>query len=109
MCVVRDMARDFAAGFYNSPAWRKTQAAYIKQAQGLCEICRSKGLIVPGVIVHHKIHLTPENITDPGVTLDPGNLMLVCRECHAEQHKKRERRYTVDECGRVTATTSPRV
>lgn len=99
-----DMAREFARGFYHSQAWRKCQAQYIRQAQGLCERCKERGLIVPGVIVHHRIHLTPNNITDSAVTLSPANLMLLCRDCHAEIHKKNIKRYKVDENGRVTIT-----
>lgn len=98
------MARDFAVAFYHSQAWKKCQASYTKQAHGLCEVCKSKGLIVPGVIVHHKIHLTPENISDPDITLNPGNLMLVCRDCHADIHRERTRRYTADDMGRIIAT-----
>ena len=97
------MAREFARQFYHSQAWKNCQAQYVKQAKGLCERCREKGLIVPGVIVHHKVHLTPDNILDPDVTLNADNLMLLCRDCHAEIHKKRTRRFDIDENGRVIA------
>ena len=97
--------RDFAKGFYLSSAWEAARSAYRKQAGGLCEVCAAKGLIVPGEIVHHKIHLTPGNITNPDITLSFENLQLVCRDCHAEIHK-RKKRYTVGEDGRVYAPTS---
>ena len=54
--------------------------------------------------MHHKIPLTPENVTDPEITLNWDNLMLLCRECHAAVHKP-QKRYTVDELGRVHGTT----
>lgn len=54
----------------------------------------------PGVIVHHRIHLTPQNITNPMIVLNWNNLELLCRECHAKEHGK-EKRYTIDELGRV--------
>ena len=95
--------REFAEGFYNSPAWKATRKAYSKSKGGLCERCLAKGLISPGEAVHHKIHLTPENINDPNVTLNWSNLELLCRNCHGEEHKKIKRRYKVDELGRVTA------
>lgn len=59
-----------------------------------------RGIYRPGDIVHHKIHLTPENISDPGVSLSWDNLELLCRDCHALAHKP-EKRYKVDELGRV--------
>lgn len=93
--------KDYAKQFYLSPAWVACRTAYKKQAGGLCEVCAKKGLIVPGEIVHHKIHITPNNIHDPNITLSFQNLELVCRSCHAEIHGKKKKRYKVDEYGRV--------
>lgn len=45
---------------------------------GLCEECHE----ALGYIVHHRTELTPENISDPAVTLDPSNLEYVCKDCH---------------------------
>ena len=90
----------FSQSFYNSAAWKKCRSAYIKQAGGLCERCKAKGLIVAGDAVHHKIYITPDNITDPNITLNPNNLELLCRSCHEIEHRRR-RRYTVDKYGRV--------
>lgn len=95
--------QDFAAAFYFSPAWRKCRANYIKSVGGLCEDCLAKGVYTPGVIVHHIKPLTPDNIHDEVVTLGWENLRLVCRDCHAEEHEQRKRRYKVDEFGRVSA------
>ena len=76
---------------------------YAKSVGGLCEPCKQKGIYTAGEIVHHKIPITPDNINDSGITLSWDNLMLVCRECHAQIHNRTERRYEVDEYGRVTA------
>ena len=95
--------KDYAKGFYKSQAWKKCRAAYARSRGGLCERCLSKGIYTPGEIVHHKVHLTPDNIDDPTVTLDWNNLELVCRECHAAEHDRRQRRWSIDELGRVTA------
>lgn len=95
------MAREFARAFYHSRAWKQCQAAYVKQAGGLCERCLQSGLITAGEIVHHKIHLTPGNINDPNIALNADNLQLLCRDCHAAAHKS-IRRWKVDEYGRVT-------
>jgi len=87
--------KPWAETFYNSPAWKQTRRAYSKSVVHLCERCGR-----PGVIVHHKIPLTPENVTDPDITLNWKNLQLLCRDCHAQVHKP-EKRYKVDELGRV--------
>lgn len=95
------MARDFAYSFYNSTEWKKCRESYAKSKRYLCEDCLSKGLYTPGEIVHHIINLTPENINDPSVTMNFSNLRLVCRKCHGEEHAQRDRRYVIDELGRV--------
>lgn len=82
--------------------WKDCRKAYIKSVGGLCERCYSKGIIKHGDTVHHKTPLTPENINDPSVTLNPENLELLCRSCHAEIHKP-EKRYKVDEWGKIIA------
>lgn len=87
--------------FYVSPEWIRCRKAYAKSVGGLCERCKNKGLITAGEIVHHKTHLTPTNINDPEITMNWGNLMLLCRKCHAEIHK-RQTRYKVNPDGTVT-------
>ena len=94
--------KEYAAGFYSSKAWQRTREAYKKSVGGLCEICWSKGILKPGEIVHHKTHISPDNINDPEITLSFNNLQLVCRDCHAQIHDRKQRRYKVDDMGRVT-------
>lgn len=94
--------KEFARAFYQSPAWKNCRKAYAKSRRGLCERCLDRDVVRPGVIVHHLVHITPENVGDPDVVLNWNNLQLVCRDCHAELHSGREnRRYTIDEFGRV--------
>lgn len=95
--------RDFARSFYSSKAWQETRRAYRKSVGGLCERCLAKGIYRAGVIVHHKVYLSPDNINDPDVSLNWNNLELVCRDCHAAEHEKIIRRYTVDDQGRISA------
>ena len=85
--------------FYTTTAWRKCRAAVLSEHGGLCQICMSKGLIEPAVHVHHVKPITPDNVDDPRITLDMSNLMALCEECHANQHRKK--RWRVDETGRV--------
>ena len=93
--------KEFARSFYSSKAWQRTRKAYAKSKGNLCEICLAKGMIKPAEIVHHKIELTPENISDPNVALNWDNLQCVCRDCHAKIHDRSGRRYKIDEQGRV--------
>lgn len=100
------MAREFAKAFYKSKAWKNTRAAYFSFRNGLCEKCQARGKYVPGEIVHHKVHLTPNNIDNPVITLGFDNLELVCRECHAREHPEiygeiAEPRVAFDEYGNV--------
>lgn len=92
--------QDYAREFYSSTAWKETRAAYARSKRNLCEKCLAEGRLTPGEIVHHKTHITPENITDPNITLSWENLMLVCRDCHAKEHGK-PMRYSFDSFGRV--------
>ena len=98
--------KDFAARLYSSRAWKDCRQAYRKSVGGLCEVCLAKGLYKPGDMVHHKIHLTPNNINNPAITLDWNNLQLVCRDGHAEIHEKTHEkkwwRFTIDDGGRVS-------
>lgn len=95
------MAREFSEKFYKSSMWVNCRESYIKSVGGLCEQCYKNGIIKHGEIVHHKIHLTPENINNPEITLNFQNLELLCRDHHAEIHKKQMKRYEVDKDGRL--------
>ena len=99
--------KPWAKEFYLSPQWRACRNAYMKKAGGLCERCQKKGLIVPAEIVHHKTYITQENIHDPKITLSWSNLEALCRECHEEEHRGHEKRWTVDKYGRITAADIP--
>ena len=75
------MAKEWAKSFYNSKAWQECRESYITYVFGLCERCDN-----PGYILHHKIHLTPNNISDPIISLNHDNLEYVCKRCHDEEH-----------------------
>lgn len=89
------MARPFARSFYKGAAWQRTQRAYMEMPvrtpagvvpPRMCERCFALGQLTPAKVVHHKVHITPGNVNDPSVTLDPANLMRVCQDCHAVLH-----------------------
>ena len=73
--------REFAREFYLSKEWRRVRAYIVERDHGLCVKCGP-----PGEIVHHKEHLTPENIDDPEIALGEDNLELLCRDCHGLAH-----------------------
>lgn len=69
---------------------------------GMCERCFSMGELTPATLVHHKTHLTPENIGDPHVALSYDNFQRLCADCHAAVHAGQSApRVTFDEGGRV--------
>ena len=85
--------------FYTTRQWRKCRKAYLQSQSGLCELCLKRGLIVPAMEVHHIKPITPQNISDPAITLNFDNLMALCEPCHDEQHHKQ--RWRSDELGHV--------
>ncbi|MBO7668550.1 MAG: HNH endonuclease [Firmicutes bacterium] len=94
--------KEWARAFYLSPEWRATREAYAAAVGWLCEDCLSRGLYVPGKVVHHVTPLTPENIRDPKVSLAWNNLRLVCQDCHAEEHRRNDgKRYRIMADGTV--------
>ena len=112
--------KPYAERFYGSEAWKNTREAYKRSVGGLCERCLKKGLYNPAEIVHHKNHISEENINDPSITLSFENLEALCRKCHEEEHgaetreawrmwKGSKKRYTIDECGNVRGRDAPPV
>lgn len=77
------MAKEYAVKFYRSKAWIDCRDSYFKFKHGLCERCGNGGLIV-----HHKRYITPDNISDPEITLNWDNLELLCERCHQHEHFK---------------------
>jgi 5-methylcytosine-specific restriction endonuclease McrA len=80
------MAREFAKKFYNSKQWIKCRELYKQSVNRLCERCLKRGKYVLGDEVHHKIHLSPNNINNPDITLSFENLELLCSSCHSKEH-----------------------
>lgn len=93
------MARDFAKPFYNSKEWIRLARSYRESHYYICERCGA----LNAREVHHKIHLTPENISNPAIALSPDNLELLCHECHYAEHHKEQagRAYVYDDVGRI--------
>lgn len=75
------MAKEYARSFYSSSAWIKCRNSFMKSKNYICERCGGAAYIV-----HHKIHITPENINDTNITLNWDNLQALCLECHNTVH-----------------------
>lgn len=101
--LVINMAKEFARSFYSSKQWQECRNEYAAMRGHLCENCLAKGIINSGEIVHHRIEIDPVTIEKPEVALNFDNLVLLCRECHAEQHKKysKDRRYLIGDNGEI--------
>ena len=89
--------------FYKTKEWKQCREAYARSVGYLCEDCLKRGIYSPGEIVHHKIELDPVNVYNPEVTLNPKNLMLLCRKCHGAKHSpyKKGIRYAIEDDGSV--------
>lgn len=79
------MAREFSRSFYKSKAWKKCREYIYNKYHGLCVECGK-----PGEEVHHITWLSPDNINDVSITLGEDNLILLCRNCHMNKHRKIE-------------------
>ena len=67
--------------FYKSTRWLKARAAYLESRHYVCERCGRAA-----TIVHHRKYITPENVIDPSVTLNPENFEALCLACHNAEH-----------------------
>lgn len=71
------MAKEWAKPFYNSAAWKSTRKMVLMQCGYTCEMCGNHA-----TEVHHEVELTPDNIHDQSISLNPKLLHPLCGECH---------------------------
>lgn len=80
------MARyDAIKSFYASEAWGRLRLALIAERGAICQKC---GRVTSDLQGHHIIELTPENVGDAMVALNPANILLLCRDCHDTVHHR---------------------
>ena len=92
------MAAPWAARFYNSRAWRALRERLIVEANFLCADCGESYLRDSTQLVgHHVKELTPANVNDASISLNPDNIKIICRKCHDKAH----RRFAYDDGQRV--------
>ena len=74
--------------FYASDLWINFRLSLIAERGPYCQKC---GRLIANhldIIGHHKIELTPENVHDTMISLNPDNVLLVCHGCHDEIHNR---------------------
>lgn len=71
------MAKDWAKPFYNSMEWKLLRRQAMVRDGFTCERCGARA-----TEVHHEIELTPENISDPSISLNLKLLHSLCHHCH---------------------------
>lgn len=67
---------------YDSRKWRRIRKSYLESKHYICERCGQ-----PATICHHKIYLTPENISNAEIAYDCNNLEALCQACHNLEHE----------------------
>ena len=103
---VRIMSKE-TTNFYRTKAWKRCKQAYLTKVNYLCELCQREGLITPAEAVHHIKPITPDNMTDPNITLNHNNLMAVCRKHHDQLHHRKDQRYSFDHFGNLIMKEDP--
>jgi hypothetical protein len=74
--------------FYASEAWQRFRLVIISERGMTCQEC---GKIIGNPFdctLHHDKELTPENVTDVTISLNPDNIRLVCHDCHGKIHHR---------------------
>jgi hypothetical protein len=74
--------------FYASEAWIKFRLYIIGERGPKCVKCKSVIANPKDIILHHKKELTPENVHDVSISLNPVNIEVVCFDCHNKIHNR---------------------
>jgi 5-methylcytosine-specific restriction endonuclease McrA len=97
------MAKEFAKKFYDSAVWKMTRRIVLHRDHYTCADCYGRAQEV-----HHVIELTPQNINNEMVALNPDNLISLCGKCHKKRTKGNtgdiSEGYVFDEGGQVVKT-----
>ena len=74
--------------FYASSRWMKLRAALIAERGPRCQQCGKVESNPARLTGHHTIELTPENVGDASISLNPKYIKIVCRDCHDAVHQR---------------------
>jgi hypothetical protein len=75
------LALDYARKFYSGAKWRRCRNGFMRSQFFICSRCGGRA-----TVAHHVVPVTPGNLSDPGVTLNWGNLVALCSPCHNAVH-----------------------
>lgn len=76
------MAKKWAKPFYDSKVWKNVRQEVLRRDLYTCHDCLRRASEV-----HHIIELTPNNIQDHKIALNPRNLQCLCHDCHTKRTK----------------------
>ena len=79
MYVVKIMAKPWAKQFYNSRTWKECRKQILRRDHYTCQECMANR----AEEIHHIIELSPSNIHNERITLNPDNLISLCKACHS--------------------------
>lgn len=74
--------------FYASDIWRDFRLGLIIERGPYCQECRELITDTKKLIGHHEVELTPENVHDHMISLNPLLVKLVCHDCHNKAHNR---------------------
>lgn len=74
--------------FYASEKWIRFRQLLISQRGLVCEYCHQPVTRLSELTAHHKKELTPENVHDYNISLNPDNIMIIHHECHNKIHNR---------------------
>lgn len=74
--------------FYASDKWRKLRLNLIIERGNKCSKCGSIVKPVRMIGHHTPVELTPDNVNDANIALNPNNIEIVCLDCHNKDHKR---------------------
>lgn len=72
--------------FYHSKAWRDL-SYLLRLKSGKCQRC-GRIADIKQLHAHHKVLLTPSNVNDISISLNPDNIEILCSSCHDEEHNR---------------------